>query len=131
MGWQLHRIWSTAWFKSRDREIERLVAAIQLAQVDPSTPVEVPKREDEAVTEASPSEAAPATPRQSQQPSSEAVQPYEFCQLAISLDATDLHLVPTGRLVVWLAEVVAVESPVHWIEASRRIADAVGSTASG
>lgn len=126
LGWHLHRIWSTAWFKDRDSEIERLVAAIQLAQVAPSAPFEVPKHEDEAVTEASPADSIPATPRQSQQPSSEAIQAYEFCQLAISLDSTDLHLVPTGRLVEWLAEVVAVESPVHWIEASRRIADAVG-----
>lgn len=113
LGWQLHRIWSTAWFKSRDSEIERLVAAIQLAQLAPSVPFEVPKHEDKAVSEPSPAESMAATPRQSQQPSSEVVQAYEFCQLAISLDSTDLHLVPTGRLVVWLSEVVAVESPVH------------------
>lgn len=82
--------------------------------------------EDEDVTDASSTGAAQVTSKENLQSSSAAVQPYEFCRLDISLDDIDLHLVPTGQLVEWLAEVVAVESPVHWLEAGRRIAGAVG-----
>jgi very-short-patch-repair endonuclease len=30
-GWRIHRIWSTDWFKNRDREIHRLLAAVRQA----------------------------------------------------------------------------------------------------
>jgi very-short-patch-repair endonuclease len=122
LGWQLHRIWSTAWFKSRSREVERLMAAIQLAQMSPAVSVEAPRREDDS----SSTEALTIVPRPSRQSPNETIKPYEFCQLDISLEAADLHLVPTGQLVDWLAQVVEVESPIHWMEAGRRIADALG-----
>lgn len=122
LGWQLHRIWSTAWFKNRTGEVERLTAAIQLAQMSPAPSVEVPTRVDEA----SPNEVPTTVPRPNQRSTSEIIKAYEFCQLDITLEATDLHLVPTGQLVEWLAQVVAIESPVHWMEAGRRIADALG-----
>jgi len=33
LGWQLHRIWSTDWWQDREREMERLVAAIEAARI--------------------------------------------------------------------------------------------------
>ena len=32
LGWKLHRIWSTDWFRNPDRELERAVAAIECAK---------------------------------------------------------------------------------------------------
>jgi hypothetical protein len=78
------------------------------------------------VDEARPNEVSTTVHRSNQQSTSEIIKAYEFCQLDITLEATDLHLVPTGELVEWLAQVVAVESPVHLMEAGRRIADALG-----
>jgi Protein of unknown function (DUF3320) len=78
------------------------------------------------VNEAVPDEAPAIVPRLTQQSTNEIIKAYEFCQLDIALEGNDLHLVPTGQLVEWLAQVVAVESPVHWMEAGRRIADALG-----
>jgi very-short-patch-repair endonuclease len=126
LGWNLHRIWSTAWFKSRDREVERLKAAIEAAQLaysdaSVSREIEVDPVDVELVAEVP----AVATER-NQKSSSAIVRPYEFCKLDISLSSNDLHLVPTIRLVEWINQVVAVESPVHWTEAGRRITDSLG-----
>jgi very-short-patch-repair endonuclease len=50
LGWKIHRIWSTDWFKGRDGEITRLVRRIEdLLQSDPAyrtmqrrSPLEIP-----------------------------------------------------------------------------------------
>ncbi len=128
LGWRLHRIWSTAWFKSRDREIERLISAIQLAQAAPSDAPDVPKSDAQPVDPAIDvfSEEMTAASQPSRKASGSAAQPYEFCRLNISIGSIDLHLVPTAQLVEWLAQVVAVESPVHWAEAGRRITESLG-----
>jgi hypothetical protein len=55
----------------------------------------------------------------------EGVPKYEFAQLHLRLK-NDLHLINTAELAQWLSLVVAVESPVHWIEAARRVANAGG-----
>jgi very-short-patch-repair endonuclease len=37
LGWKIHRVWSTDWFKSRENEIKRLVGRIEsLLQADPA-----------------------------------------------------------------------------------------------
>jgi very-short-patch-repair endonuclease len=37
LGWRIHRIWSTDWFKSRESEVKRLVGRIEsLLQADPA-----------------------------------------------------------------------------------------------
>jgi very-short-patch-repair endonuclease len=127
LGWKLHRIWSKAWFKSRDREIERLISAIQLAQAAPSDAPDVPKSDAQRIDAAvGVSEEMTAASQSSRKASGSPAQPYEFCRLNISIGSTDLHMVPTAQLADWLAQVVAVESPVHWAEAGRRITESLG-----
>jgi hypothetical protein len=37
LGWKIHRVWSTDWFKSRDSEIKRLLRTIEsLLETDPA-----------------------------------------------------------------------------------------------
>jgi very-short-patch-repair endonuclease len=36
-GWRIHRIWSTDWFKNRDKEVQRLVEAVRYAVEKSST----------------------------------------------------------------------------------------------
>lgn len=39
-GWRIHRIWSTDWFKNRDREVHRLLAAVrQAVEAHASVPI--------------------------------------------------------------------------------------------
>ena len=51
---------------------------------------------------------------------------YQVARLPADLEGEDLASLPTKRLAVLIAQVVAVESPVHLDEAVRRIADAAG-----
>lgn len=126
LGWKLHRIWSTAWFQHREREVQRLTEAIAASSVhDETSSVAASQSAEEVVPIiAQPESDGEPLGNPVREPASPA-KLYEFCQLNISLGATELHLIPTARLADWLAQVVAVESPVHWLEASRRIAEAV------
>jgi hypothetical protein len=49
-----------------------------------------------------------------------------MAELQIDLDRTDLHLISLDRLNNWIVQVVEVEGPVHWLEATRRVASCAG-----
>jgi very-short-patch-repair endonuclease len=127
LGWQLHRIWSTAWFRERDREIERMVAAIEAAKrgKTPSQPnVDLPEPPDNMFVE----ELVDADPEAETLPIEVEgrVKKYQTCSLQIDLRGTELHVVPMATLIDWLFRVVEAEGPVHWLEAARRIAAGAG-----
>ncbi|GAA4347585.1 hypothetical protein GCM10023185_02730 [Hymenobacter saemangeumensis] len=126
VGWRLHRIWSTDWFRDPARETERAVAAIEearrLAALD--APDE-PEEEAEAAFAGLQREAPPAAGRTSAAP------PYQLAQLPPAIRQRELHQHPVGRLAAWVAEVVAVESPVHTDEVTRRLALAAGASQVG
>jgi len=129
LGWQLHRIWSTAWFRERDREIERLVAAIDAAKTRSNAPprsVNPPEpngdcgdEDDAGVNSVEVSQTEPTEPVRK-------MPEYQMCRLDIDLRGTELHLVPTATLIDWLFRVVEAEGPIHWLEAARRIAGGAG-----
>lgn len=121
VGWRLHRIWSTDWFRDPAREIERAVAAIeearQLAAAD--EPEEEP--ETVSITEPTAFEREEAAP--------EAVfssTPYVTAQVPPAIRVGEFHDHPAGKLAQWATEVVRVESPVHIEEVARRLAYAAG-----
>ncbi len=43
LGWRIHRIWSTDWFRNQNREIERTIKVIELARSSFQPPVEPAK----------------------------------------------------------------------------------------
>lgn len=51
---------------------------------------------------------------------------YRMANLQIDLRNVDLHLVSVDQISLWVAQVVEVESPVFWLEATRRVAAAAG-----
>jgi len=51
---------------------------------------------------------------------------YTFADLSHCSLSSSLHKVPPSVLAKFLSDVVAVESPVHWMEAARRVANAAG-----
>jgi hypothetical protein len=51
---------------------------------------------------------------------------YIFATPNIEIGDKELHLIPTIQLEAWLAQVAEIEGPVHWLEATRRIASAAG-----
>ena len=51
---------------------------------------------------------------------------YVVAEFEIELGSEELLAVSLDLLVQWLAEVIEIESPIHWLEAARRIANAAG-----
>ncbi|RZK46874.1 MAG: DUF3320 domain-containing protein, partial [Hymenobacter sp.] len=127
VGWRLHRIWSTDWFRNPAAEADRAVAAIEaarrLAALDQPEELEVI------------AEAAPPTGLAREEPAApgttSAAAPYQVAQLPPTIGQRELHQHPVGRLAAWVTEVVAVESPVHSEEVTRRLAMAAGAAQVG
>jgi len=130
LHWQIHRIWSTDWFRNPAGELNKVIEAIERASAHP-------KQQPEPTVQTPPNpailgSASGGTVSQSQ------VEPglsnrnvkmamrYQAADLHINLQSTELHLVDLGQLSQWLAQVVNVESPVFWLEAARRVASAAG-----
>ncbi len=123
LGWRIHRIWSTDWFRNPEREIKRAVTAIEEARAYAPS--------DKAFAES-----APIRPRQAATierddqaeltSQTSAIPAYAIARLAPIGGALELHKVPTATLASRVIEVVSIESPVHTSEVARRIADAAG-----
>ena len=117
LGWSIHRIWSTAWFKNPQTELKKVVEAIEKAKTyrpptpDPSSEI-TPEPEVINPPEPEPSENSPT-------------ENYELAELVIT-DGRDLHEVPSYRMADWIKRVVDVESPVHSDEVARRVTRAAG-----
>jgi very-short-patch-repair endonuclease len=122
LGWRIHRIWSTDWFRHAERELKRVVAAIQEAQTHGltntaanaannsrgnSTPFERTVVEFDSLSE-----------------SNHLSQPYQMADFSINLQGYELHTVRRDLLASWVVEVVKIEGPVHINEVARRIANA-------
>jgi very-short-patch-repair endonuclease len=116
LGWRIHRIWSTDWFRNPDQELRKVVQAIELARtVSPLPTPPAPRIEPPATP-------APAPVRQ---PAPAAI-PYECAHVRLRLGDLDMHLVDRGQLADLLAQVASIESPVHCTEAMRRIVNGAG-----
>ncbi len=124
MGWRLHRIWSADWLRDPAAALARAVAAIEEARRlgPPGSP-------PLAATAAEPTELARETPPAPG--AARAAVRYQVAQLPPAIRQRALHQHPVGRLAAWAAEVVAVESPVHLEEITRRLAAATGAAQVG
>jgi very-short-patch-repair endonuclease len=128
VGWRLHRIWSTDWFRDPARETERAIAAIEearrLAALDePDEPAEEP------LIEAAPDGLAREEPAEPE--ATGATTLYQLALLPDTIRQQELHLHPVGLLARWVAEVVRVEAPVHPDEVARRLGQASGAAQVG
>lgn len=121
LGWRLHRIWSTDWFRNPDREFKRLEEAIERARLTrqevPAAPARAPQtieivRTDETKT----GEAAAAN----------SADAYSKANFEIAVIGQQLHQVSPVYLATWLREVVDAESPIHIDAAQVRVANAAG-----
>ncbi len=123
MGWQIHRIWSTDWFRNPARELQRVVEAIDAARIH------VPA----AYTPSPPpmSNSGPVERHDTQVLMVDVqAQDYQIAQLQFQLHG-ELHQMPTQRLAHLVREVVKVEGPVHTKVVTRRIVDAAGLSRAG
>ncbi|TGE26538.1 DUF3320 domain-containing protein [Hymenobacter metallicola] len=125
VGWRLHRIWSTDWFRDPQRATEQAVQAIEQARRSAAS--DDADGEPEAENDLPPGiarEEAPAGPLP-------LAEPYQLTQLPAAARQQEVHQHPMARLAGWVAQIVAIESPVHLDEVTRRIALATGATQVG
>ncbi|HEV7331535.1 MAG TPA: DUF3320 domain-containing protein [Flavisolibacter sp.] len=121
IGWRIHRIWSTDWFRNPERELKRVVEAIEKAkgafylQEDHTEDVLIEKT---FVREAARSEDA-------------ALPEYETAILHPEIATKEIHQHTLGKLAGWIEKIVQIESPVHFDEMARRMVEAAGISRMG
>ena len=124
LGWNIHRIWSTDWFRNAAHELTKVEKAIEKAASDGTKPrggysritrrraalqrAEVEVIEDDTTTVY-----------------------YEKARPVVDLGAQELHEVVNENMLRYIEQVVAVESPVHMDEVVLRIANAAGLKRTG
>ncbi|MEX2592624.1 MAG: DUF3320 domain-containing protein [Anditalea sp.] len=117
MGWKIYQVWSTDWFRNPSNELGLLTEAIEKAKID---------TEHEDAVEEELMEELKSLIREQPEEISVLLPVYQLATLPTDVASYELHLQPLGRLGSWIAEVVKVESPIHFKEMARRIADANG-----
>jgi very-short-patch-repair endonuclease len=129
LGWRIHRIWSTDWFHNPSQELRKVLLAIETAKTTRPEPQPEPnvantwqEKVDPPGQQPDYSQTPPAQTHQSSRP----VSVYECAQIRVLLGDVDMHLVDQNKLANLVAEVVKVESPVHWLEAARRVLSGAG-----
>ena len=119
LGWTIHRIWSTDWYRHRAETGQRLLAAVERAKI--ATPEEPrPKAEEPVLTspdEPSEEESTPAPPTTPPPPAPLPSPPepnayVECTDLGIQIRGTLPEQAP-GQLALAVEQVVDIESPVH------------------
>ena len=130
LGWRIHRIWSTDWFRTRDSELGNAVEAIEAAKVHIPSPPEPSPEDDISGSNKGDEEPAEDSDDITPHPDSESrgnslTEKYKLAELVISTDGLDLHKVSSFKMEGWIQRVVEFESPVHFDEVARRIATAV------
>lgn len=125
LGWQIHRIWSTDWFRNPRREMQRLEKSIEAAKTH-----RVSKAQSERSLPHGQVQRAPPIerhkPRRAREPALD-IESYETANPNITLHYWQkLHEVSRHRMADWIKDVVDTESPVHQDEVARRIANCAG-----
>jgi len=132
LGWTLHRVWSTDWFKNPDREVDRILEAVRRAQEERSN-----QNPDGAASEkaSSPGDRKdaniPAIERAPHSNVSAPSRPYKVAHLDLAADGRSVKEIPRSALVDYVSEIVEVESPVHIDEVIRRVVQSAGGQRAG
>jgi very-short-patch-repair endonuclease len=146
-GWQIHRVWSTDWFKDREGQVERLMRLIDASRVatreaaaardaeaeqrradaEQRAQVRVEKIVGDAVDSAAP----PQDLSVEDAPAEIAVAPYEMADVTPRYAGTDILAAPQSLLLAALREVVAAEAPVHVDDVEARVAAMWGLARTG
>jgi very-short-patch-repair endonuclease len=121
-GWNVHRVWSSEWFRRPAAELDALIAAIEVAKSEPdplavetaarsrAVPVDFESTEHDDYSEvglvAAEDSSAPA---------------YVEASFRVPSHNYELHLVPVTVMAGIVRDVVRVESPVHRSEVAARV----------
>ena len=132
LGWQLHRIWSTDWFRDPTAELQRTINAIEKARATSTMPARLPRRVTKTGPGTDTSVRRQAPFQRPTAPGPDGAVPYKQAQIQASLRwDQQLHQVNATTMARWIMDVVTQEGPVHTATATKRITEAVGVSRAG
>lgn len=121
IGWKIYRVWSTDWFRNPERELKRVVEAINKAW---KTVLDEDEEDEDTILDT-------ALVREGVDEGASKVPPYRVAELPTQIATKEVHQHPVGALAGWVEMVVKAESPVHFDEVAKRIVEAAGITRVG
>jgi very-short-patch-repair endonuclease len=132
LGWRLHRIWSTDWFRNPHRETDKLIASIKDAKnKTPKHKAEIAPEDDLPEMNEQDSEPQGGLQDENDEPDmpSNTVR-YKECALTVPFrrELLELSAIETARLAL---AVIEFEGPIHTEEIARRIREAFGLQKTG
>lgn len=132
LGWRIHRIWSSDWFRNSEMELRRAIEAIEKAKIHWMA---VDACETQTQIQAK-SILAPDLIERGQQTKQDATAGissirYERVQLVVKLRNRELHMLSTNELLQYIELVVGTEGPVHSDIVVQRITDGAGVQRAG
>jgi very-short-patch-repair endonuclease len=128
-GWEIHRIWSTDWFKDREGQIERILRKVEESRTRARTaPAQV--QIDRIVSDQEPAEeptqaVAPdddSPDDAGEAPASLAATPYRMADTTPRHAGTELAAAPEAELLRAIADVAEAEAPLHVDDLVSRVA---------
>ena len=134
LGWQFHRIWSTDWFYRREREIDRLRAALDETLTTSQGSLAIPGANDSAdhssATEPDETCGRRTSLAEEIPEMGLRVPPYRRASVSVRTQA-EPHEAPIGQLIALVDKIVDAEGPIHRNEVARRVAAAFGKNRTG
>jgi hypothetical protein len=129
LGWRLYRIWSTEWFRSPQRESDRLVAAIRAARVRADNP-RLQTATDNDLPEHEETDIGAERIEPDETPAVSNAIDYEECSLTAPprRDLLELSTRDVARIALIVVE---AEGPIHTEEVARRVREAFGLQKTG
>jgi hypothetical protein len=128
LGWRFHRIWSTDWFYNRNAEIERLRIALdaarESAEADNRMGGANRKRNQKVV-------GAQSEPVMIEVPEVTVKQMPLYKRCFVAMGNREPHELPVNVLSDLVVRIVREEGPIHFEEASRRLAACFGKEKAG
>jgi len=124
LGWTIERVWSTDWFRSPDKELKRILTALESCKSTTAAHVSDSKKKIFEVQreEASSNENVPAE---------HSIDHYRRAILNLNLLGLELHELDTATFVKCIEGVVEVEGPIHKSELLRIIREGSGKKRAG
>jgi len=124
-GWELHRIWSTDWFKQPEQELRKALGAIEKASVMAANDENRSEDADEKGTEPEEEQRVDRMERKGvggieTEPQSWVGKPYVEGLISVEANANP-HEVPRAKLREVVEQIIDFEGPVHKEEIAKRV----------
>ncbi|HEY8748653.1 MAG TPA: DUF4011 domain-containing protein [Tepidisphaeraceae bacterium] len=131
LGWQIHRVWSTDWFRRPESVLEALLERLQTLKDEPMDSMTIPAPVQETTETKNLAEAATPIPPADQSPPTDpltglppGVEPYAHHRDAAPRgDTDDLLQLSAEALSSIVKELVEIEGPIQDDEAMRAVAE--------